>query len=78
MFAVALGAEVTVLSHTANKKEDALKMGAKDFILTTDEKWAEPLAFTFDLILNSSDMTNLFKIDDYLSTLVVHGKEKLR
>lgn len=74
MFAVALGAEVTVLSHTANKKEDAMKMGAKDFVLTTDEKWAEPLAFTFDFILNASDMTNLFKIDDYLSTLVVHGR----
>jgi len=74
LWAKALGADVTVLSHTANKKEDAIKMGAKHFVLTTEKKWAEPLAFTFDLIINDADMTNEFDMNEYLSTLVVHGR----
>ena len=32
-FAAALGAEVTVLSHSESKREDALRMGAKEFIV---------------------------------------------
>ena len=33
----ALGAHVTVLSHSANKRDDALRLGADDFIATKDE-----------------------------------------
>ena len=33
-FAVAMGAEVTVLSHSANKESDARTMGAHHFVLT--------------------------------------------
>jgi alcohol dehydrogenase (NADP+) len=54
----ALGAEVTALSHTPGKKEEALKLGADHFVCTKDKDWAEPLAFTFDFILNAADMTN--------------------
>jgi len=74
MFAVALGAEVTVLSHTPDKEKDALKMGAKHFVLTTEKDWNKPLAFEFDMILSCNDMVNLLNIDDYLSCLVVHGR----
>ena len=42
MFAKALGAEVYVLSHTPDKKEDAMKMGAKEFIVTNEEGWYKP------------------------------------
>merc|ERR1712113_925368 len=42
MWAVALGAEVYVLSHSPSKKEDALKMGAKEFIVTGEENWHKP------------------------------------
>ncbi|KAI7521774.1 NADPH-dependent medium chain alcohol dehydrogenase, partial [Hortaea werneckii] len=42
MWAVALGAEVYVLSHSPKKKEDALKMGAKEFIVTGEENWHKP------------------------------------
>lgn len=72
MWANALGAEVTVISHSPDKKEDALKLGAKHFVLSNDENWAKPLAFKFDFVLNSADMTHKFKLDDYLSILKVN------
>ena len=76
-FAVAMGAEVTVLSHSPAKKDDALAMGAHHFISTQDPKSLVPLAKSFDLILNtvSADLDinlylNLLKQD---ATLVVIG-----
>jgi len=76
-FAVALGAHVTVLSHSPSKREDAMAMGAHDFrVLGSDESFAE-LKRSFDLILNtvSADVAvekylNLVKID---GTLVMIG-----
>jgi alcohol dehydrogenase (NADP+) len=74
LWAKALGAEVWALSHTANKKEDALKLGADHFVYTGEKGWNEPLAFKFDFILNSSDMTFEFPMADYLSCLKVQGE----
>lgn len=74
MFAAALGAEVYVISHSPRKKEDAMKMGAKEFIVNDKDGWAEPYAFTFDFILNTADMTHEFNLPDYFSTLKVMGK----
>ncbi|KAA6406807.1 MAG: alcohol dehydrogenase (NADP+) [Lasallia pustulata] len=73
LWASALGAETYAISHTANKKEDALKLGAKEFICTQDKDWAKKWAFTFDFILNSADMTHEFNLSDYMSTLAVNG-----
>lgn len=72
MWANALGAEVTVISHSPDKKEDALKLGAKHFVYNGDKEWAKPLAFTFDFVLNSADMTHTFDIDSYISILKVN------
>lgn len=74
MFAKALGAEVYVISHSPNKKEDALKMGAHHFIVNDKEDWSEPYAFTFDFILNTADMTHKFELPKYFGTLKVMGK----
>ncbi|KAI7360735.1 NADPH-dependent medium chain alcohol dehydrogenase [Hortaea werneckii] len=74
MWAVALGAEVYVLSHSPRKKEDALKMGAKEFIVTGEENWHKPYAFTFDFILNTTDATHKFNLSHYFSTLKVMGR----
>ncbi|CAJ2509378.1 Uu.00g144040.m01.CDS01 [Anthostomella pinea] len=71
MWANALGAEVTVISHSPGKKDDALKLGAKHFVSSGDENWAKPLAFKFDFVLNSADMTNEFNLSNYLSILKV-------
>lgn len=72
MWANALGAEVTLISHSPDKKDDALKLGAKHFVLSTEKDWATPLAFKFDFVLNSADMTQTFDIDNYLSILKVN------
>ncbi len=76
-FAAALGAEVTVLSHSASKREDALAMGAKHFIDTSELDSLKPLHKSFDLILNTvsasldiNSYLNLLKLD---ATLVVIG-----
>ncbi|KAF2017093.1 GroES-like protein [Aaosphaeria arxii CBS 175.79] len=73
LWAKALGAEVYVISHSPSKKEDALKLGAKDFIVTSKEGWAEPWKFTFDFIINTADATDRFNLADYFSTLKVSG-----
>jgi alcohol dehydrogenase (NADP+) len=63
-----------VISHSPSKKDDALKMGAKEFIVNDKDDWHEPYAFTFDFILNTADMTHQFNLSQYFSTLKVMGK----
>lgn len=74
MWAKALGAEVYAISHSPNKKEDALKMGAKEFIDTNEKGWNEPYKFKFDFILNTADALHKFNLPDYFSTLKVMGR----
>ncbi|WP_076262566.1 NAD(P)-dependent alcohol dehydrogenase [Intrasporangium flavum] len=66
-FAAALGAEVTVLSRTLGKQEDARAFGASDHRATADEQTFEDLKGSFDLILNTVS-ANL-PVDAYLSLL---------
>jgi len=80
-FAVAMGAEVTVLSHSPAKKEDALAMGAHHFVSTKDPESLTSLAKTFDLILNTvsaeleiGDYLNLLKLDGTLVVIGLPGK----
>ena len=70
-FAAALGAEVTVLSHSPTKEKDAKAMGAKHFVLTQEATWHTSLRKKFDLILNtvSADLD----LEPYLSTLATDG-----
>jgi len=74
MFAAqGMGADVTVFSHSDSKKEDAMKMGAKNFVVTSDEKWMEKAGEDFDIILSTRDVAEGFPIGDFLSILNVHG-----
>ncbi|HET7660292.1 MAG TPA: NAD(P)-dependent alcohol dehydrogenase [Oryzihumus sp.] len=66
-FAAALGAEVTVLSRSLAKQEDARAFGATDHRSTADEQTFEDLKGSFDLILNTVS-ANL-PVDAYLSLL---------
>ncbi|MEN9687812.1 MAG: hypothetical protein RL381_824 [Actinomycetota bacterium] len=70
-FAVAMGAEVTVLSHSANKRADAIAMGAHHFVDTNDADAFASHLRKFDLILNtvSADLD----INKYLSLLSLNG-----
>jgi alcohol dehydrogenase (NADP+) len=52
-FAKAFGAHVTVLSHSPDKRDAALKLGADDFITTQDASVFEKNAGRFDFILDT-------------------------
>ena len=70
-FASAMGAHVTVLSHSPNKKTDAMAMGAHDFVATNDSENLKPYEKKFDLILNT--ISAEIVIDDYLKLLKLDG-----
>lgn len=67
----ALGAEVTVLSQTLSKQEDAHKLGADHFYATRDQVTFEQLKGSFDLIINT--VSAVLPIDAYLSLLRLNG-----
>ncbi|KAF2460519.1 NADPH-dependent medium chain alcohol dehydrogenase [Lineolata rhizophorae] len=73
LFAKALGAEVYALSHSPSKRNDALQLGAKEFVSTREKGWNEPYKFQFDVILNCADATDKFNMGDYFSTIKVNG-----
>lgn len=52
-FGVAFGADVTVLSTHESKRADALKLGAHNFVVTTDEEQLKTVANSFDFILDT-------------------------
>ncbi|MGV3278681.1 NAD(P)-dependent alcohol dehydrogenase [Rickettsiales bacterium LUAb2] len=76
--AAALGAEVYVLSHSDKKRDDALNMGAKDFIVTKDQSIFSKYQCYFDLIVNTVssseiDMNSYFNLLKRDATLVALG-----
>jgi uncharacterized zinc-type alcohol dehydrogenase-like protein len=64
-FAAAMGAEVTVLSTSRAKEQDARRFGAKDFAVTREPKTFEVLAGRFDFML--STVAANFDINAYLN-----------
>jgi uncharacterized zinc-type alcohol dehydrogenase-like protein len=69
--AVALGADVTVLSQTTSKQEDSLRFGATAHYATKDPETFEKLASSFDLIINT--VSAKIPMGAYLSLLKVDG-----
>lgn len=67
----AMGAEVTVLSQTLNKKEDGLQFGADHYYATNDPETFNKLADTFDLIINT--VSAKIDMDAYFSLLTLDG-----
>ena len=57
--AAAMGADVTVLSHSESKREDAKKLGAKNFLLTKSKEVFQENALSFDLIINTVSSADL-------------------
>ena len=70
-FAVAFGAEVTMLSSSPSKKADAEKLGAHHFILTSDEAAMKAAQNSFDFILNTVSAPHDYNI--YLNLLRTNG-----
>ncbi|MDN6133348.1 MAG: NAD(P)-dependent alcohol dehydrogenase, partial [Brevibacterium sp.] len=69
--AVAMGAEVTVLSRTLNKEKAALELGAKQMLATTEDDFFSQHRGEFDLILNT--ISAGIPVDKYLSLLKARG-----
>src|SRR5699024_1638308 len=72
--AVAMGAEVTVLSQTTSKRDDSLRFGAVEHYATAGDEGRETLRGlrgTFDVILNTVS-ANL-PVDRFLATLKPRG-----
>ncbi len=67
----AMGAEVTILSRTLDKKEDGLKLGADHFYATSDPETFRELGKTFDLIINT--VSAKVDVDGLLSLLKLDG-----
>ncbi len=70
-FGVAFGADVTVLSTSPKKKEDALKLGAHHFVVTNDGEQVNAAKGTFDYILDTVSAEHDFNM--YLSLLRTNG-----
>src|SRR6266571_8465787 len=67
----ALGAEVTVLSHSLRKQEDAKKMGADNFYATSDPETFKRFKGYFDLIINTLAVE--IDVAQYLNLLALDG-----
>lgn len=72
MFASALGVEVTAISHSPGKKDNALKPGAKTFIVKGQEGWSVPASRTFDIIISTTKAKDM-SLAEYLGLLDVSG-----
>ena len=71
-FGVAFGAEVTVISRSPAKKEEALGgLGAQAFIVSANEEEMAHAASSFDLIL--STVSSDYDLNPYLGLLKVDG-----
>jgi uncharacterized zinc-type alcohol dehydrogenase-like protein len=71
LFAKALGAEVTVFSHSESKRNDAHALGADHFVLSTDVEQMSEGAMSYDLFVNTVSA----ELDpaDYLAQLKLGG-----
>jgi uncharacterized zinc-type alcohol dehydrogenase-like protein len=70
-FAVAFGAEVTMLSHSPSKEKDAASLGAHHFALTSDAAKMKSLTNHFDFILNTVSAQHEY--GTYLNLLRTNG-----
>lgn len=76
--AAAMGAEVTVISRSNSKQDEAKKIGAKGILASTDEQAMQQAANHFDLIIDTApvkhDVTPYLPLLDVDGTLVIVGQ----
>ncbi len=66
-FAVAMGAEVTVITTSPNKEDDAKRLGAQHFLVSKDEAAMAEQANSFDFILNTIPVAH--NVNPYIALL---------
>jgi uncharacterized zinc-type alcohol dehydrogenase-like protein len=76
-FAVAMGAEVTVISTSPGKGADAMKLGVHHFALSTDHRVMRRMRSSFDVVVDTAsgnhDYGYLLKLLDLEGKLLVVG-----
>lgn len=76
-FGTALGANVTVISHSSTKRDDALRLGAVDFVLTEDARPIRSVAGEFDFVLDTvsadHDYNSLLRLLRTDGTMIIVG-----
>ncbi len=70
-FAHSFGAHVVQLTTSLKKKEDALKLGANEVVVSTDENAMKAHAGTFDFILDTASAPHA--LEPYLALLKLDG-----
>jgi len=70
-FGVSFGAEVTMLSSSQSKKEDARKLGAHKFVLTSDPEQLKSVQGNFDFIVDTVSAPHDY--NQYLGLLKTNG-----
>jgi uncharacterized zinc-type alcohol dehydrogenase-like protein len=70
-FAASFGAEVTMLSTSPSKEEDARRLGAQHFALTTDKEQVKALTNKFDFIVDTVSAPHDYNM--YLRMLNTNG-----
>ena len=70
-FGVAFGAEVTVLSTSESKKDDAKKLGAHNFVVTKDREQVKAARGSFDFIIDTVSAKH--DMNTYLGLLKTNG-----
>lgn len=76
--AAAMGAEVTVISRSKTKEDEARKIGARGILASTDNDEMQQAANAFDLIIDTApvkhDVTPYLPLLDVDGTLVIVGQ----
>ena len=70
-FAKALGADVTLLTRSPGKEEDARRLGAHNVVLSTDDAQMKAVNSKFDLIIDT--VPYVHDINPYIPTLAISG-----
>ncbi|WP_410575151.1 NAD(P)-dependent alcohol dehydrogenase [Amycolatopsis sp. cmx-4-61] len=70
-FAVALGAETTVISRTAGKAADARRLGAEDVVVSTDAEQLAAARDRFDVVIDTISAPH--DLGPYLGLVAVDG-----
>jgi uncharacterized zinc-type alcohol dehydrogenase-like protein len=71
-FAVSFGAEVTLISTSPSKQKDAERLGAHNFLLSTDKQQMKAADSSFDIVLNTISANHDYR--QYLDLLDLNGK----
>ncbi|ABM00912.1 NAD(P)-dependent alcohol dehydrogenase [Shewanella amazonensis] len=69
--AVAMGAHVTVISRTADKRADAMQLGANEFLISSETESMQQAANRFELILDTIPVKH--DVTPYMPLLKVDG-----